>query len=198
MVRNDASGKAERMTDLMQVIAELTDECFFRARTGQESSIGRQRIKRAKEAKTLDECTHKRIYGDHPFRFELTERHVNRPLIRAGRAKAVKGQVGTFTDAHAGVANQQKSIATQVIAAEELLLQELVLLWHKWARKSLREAWKVLAADQMGKFRKLLGPGQLIEDAAQSDKPVDIGRSREWRHLRAQAGHPAEDMGLTA
>src|SRR5215472_13198284 len=84
----------------MQVIAELTDECFFRARPGQESSIGMQRIKRAKEAKTLDESTHKRIYGDHTFRFELTEwqtgsesegnqrtdRHIRRYAYRCGES----------------------------------------------------------------------------------------------------------------
>ena len=27
---------------------------------------------------------------------------------------------------------------------------------------------------------------------------IDIGRGRERRHLRAQAGHPAEDVGFTA
>jgi hypothetical protein len=51
LVRDDAGGKAERVTDLMQVIAELTNECFFRARTGQEPSIGRQRIQGTKELK---------------------------------------------------------------------------------------------------------------------------------------------------
>ena len=35
-MRDDAGGKAERMTDLMQVIAELTNECLFRTRTGQK------------------------------------------------------------------------------------------------------------------------------------------------------------------
>jgi hypothetical protein len=45
---------------------------------------------------------------------------VNRPLIRTGRAKAAEGQIGTFTDAHAGVANQQKSIATQVLRKSAL------------------------------------------------------------------------------
>jgi hypothetical protein len=38
LVRDDADGKAGRVADLMQVIAELTNECFFRARTGQEPS----------------------------------------------------------------------------------------------------------------------------------------------------------------
>jgi hypothetical protein len=88
-------------------------------------------------------------------------------------AKAIKGQIGTFADTHTGVANQQKGVVAQIIAAEELLLQEFILLWRERAWKSLWEARSVLTTDQMGKFRKLLGQGQLIEDAAQSDKPVD-------------------------
>jgi hypothetical protein len=123
---------------------------------------------------------------------------VNRPLIRAGRAKAVEGQIGTFTDAHAGVANQQKGIATQVVAAEEFLLQEFILFCREWAWKSLREARNILAANQMSEFRKLLGPSQLVEDAAQSDKQVDTGCGRECRCLRTQARHRAEDVRVTA
>ncbi len=186
------------MADLMQVITKATNERFFGARTGQEPSIGRQRIKGTKESEALDEFTHKGIHGDHPFRFEFAERHMNRPLIRAGGAKAVEGQIGALADAHAGVANQQKGIATQIIAAEELLLQKLILLCGERTWKSLREARNVLAADQMSEFRKLFGPRQFVEDGAQSDEPVDIGCSRERRHLRAQARHPAEDVGLTA
>jgi hypothetical protein len=143
-----------------------------------------------------DEFTHKGIHGDHTFRFEFAERHVNGPLIRTGRTKAIEGQIGTFTDAHAGVANQQKGIGTQVVAAEEFLLQEFILFCRERTWKSLRAARNVLAADQMGEFRKLFGPSQLVEDAAQSDKPVDPGCSRERRCLRTQARHPAEDVGV--
>jgi CTP synthase (UTP-ammonia lyase) len=91
LVRDDAGGKAERVADLMQVITELTNECLFREWTGQEPSIGRQRIKRTKETKASEEFTRERIYGDHTFRFEFAERHVNRPLIRSGSAQAVAG-----------------------------------------------------------------------------------------------------------
>src|SRR5260370_37613225 len=101
---------------------------------------------------------------------------MNRPLIRAGRAKAVGGQIGTLTDAHAGVANQQKGIATQIVAAEELLLQELILLCCERTRKSVREARNVLAADQMGEVSKLFGPSQFVAGGAQRDEQVDIGR----------------------
>ena len=111
------------MADLMQVIAKLTNErCLCVRGRAREPAIGRQRIERAKEAEALDEFTDKRVHGDHAFGFQLAERHVNRPLIRAGGAEAIEGQIGTFTDAHAGVANQQKDIAAQIIAAEQFLL----------------------------------------------------------------------------
>ncbi len=71
---------------------------------------------------------------------------MNRPLIRPGGAKAVVGQIGATTDAHAGVANQQKDIATEIVAAEEFLLQEFVLLCREGAWKSLREALDIFAA----------------------------------------------------
>jgi hypothetical protein len=50
----------------------------------------------------------------------------------------------------------------------------------------------------VGEFRKLFGPRQFVQDGAQSDKPVEIGCGREHRFLRAQARHPAEDVGFTA
>ncbi len=78
------------------------------------------------------------------------------------------------------------------------LLQEFVLLCRKRAWKSLREARKVLATDQMGEFRKLFHPCELIEDTTQSDQPVDTGCGRERWCLRPQPGHPTQDVGGTA
>jgi hypothetical protein len=96
----------------------------------------------------LDEFTDKRIYGDHAFGFELAEGHMNRPLVWAGGAKAIAGQIGTLSDTHAGVAHQQKNIATQIVAVEELLLEELILLCRERPCKPLRRTRKILAADQ--------------------------------------------------
>src|SRR3989449_5967761 len=115
----------------------------------------------------MNEFTDKGVYGDHALGFELAERHVNRPLIGPGGAKAVVGQIGALPDAHAGVANQQKDIASQIVAAEEFLLQELVLLCGEWAWKSMREARNILAADQMSEFGKLFGPRQFVQDGPQ-------------------------------
>jgi len=123
---------------------------------------------------------------------------MNGPLIRPGRAKAVVGQIGAFTNAHAGVANQQKDIATEIVATKEFLLQELVLLGWEWAWTSLWATRNILAADEMSEFGKLFAPRQFIQDGTQSDEPAHIRCGYQRRHLRAQTGHPAEDVGLTA
>ena len=53
---------------------------------------------------------------------------MNRPLIGAGGAEATARQIRALTDAYAGVTNEQKSVTAQIVAAEELLLEELILL----------------------------------------------------------------------
>jgi hypothetical protein len=106
----------------MQVIAQSTNERMFAACTRQESPIGRQRIQGAKESKALNEFTRGSIDGDHAFCFELAEWDMNRPLVRPGGAKAIAGQIDTLTDAHTGVADQQKGIAAEIVTAKELLL----------------------------------------------------------------------------
>ena len=70
----------------------------------------------------MDEFTYKRVDRDHSLRLQLAERHVNRPTIRADIVEAIIGKVGTFTDAHTGVAQQQEDVGRQIIAAEQFLL----------------------------------------------------------------------------
>ncbi len=92
------------------------------------------------------------------------------PLIRAGGAEAIVGEIGTFADAHAGVTDQQKRVPAEIVAAEELLLQKLILLRSQRTRESFGETRKVLAADQVGEFRKRLCPSQFLEDGAQMNE----------------------------
>ena len=70
----------------------------------------------------LDDRDYRRIHRDHPFRFEFTKRYVNRPLMETGRAKAIEGQIGALTNAHAGMADEQKDVPSQIVALDELLL----------------------------------------------------------------------------
>jgi hypothetical protein len=47
---------------------------------------------------------------------------MNGPSIRANIVEAVIGKVGTFPNAHSGLADQQQDIGGQIIAAEQFLL----------------------------------------------------------------------------
>ena len=123
-------GKAERVADLMQVIAELTNERFFGSgRASSRPSAGSGSRERKKRRRWTS-SRHEGIDGDHAFGFEFAEGDMNGPLIRAGGAQAVVGQIGALADAHAGVAEQQEDISAQIVAAKELLLEELILLWR--------------------------------------------------------------------
>ena len=81
------------------------------------------------EAEAMDRVgKHEGVHGDHAFRLQLAEWHVNGPLIRAGGVEAIEGKVGCFTNAHASVSEQQEDIGGEIVAAEQFLLEELILL----------------------------------------------------------------------
>ena len=59
-------------------------------------------------------------------------------------------------------------------------------------------AGNVVTAEQMGKGRELLGPGELIQHTAQVDHIVGACDRGQWRVVRPQEGQPSEDMGIAA
>ena len=48
-------------------------------------------------------------------------------MSRGSGVKTIEGEIGGFADPHAGVTKEQKHIGLQVIAAEQLLLNGLIL-----------------------------------------------------------------------
>src|ERR1035437_3982570 len=120
------------------------------------------------------------------------------PLIWSDGAETLPGQVCTLSDAHASVTDQQEGICAQVVAADELLLEEFILLCCERPWKLLRGAWNVFATNQVGEFSLLSGPCQIAQDRAQCDEQVDVRGGRQWRLLRMQARHPSEDVGIPA
>src|SRR3954451_11935010 len=50
---------------------------------------------------------------------------MNRPTIRTNIVEAIIGEIRTFTDAHAGMAEQQEDIGRQIIATHQLLANEV-------------------------------------------------------------------------
>ena len=190
--------KAERVTDLMQVIAESSEDSYFTSRPCQEPSIGRQRIERAEEAQAVNEITAEGIDGDHAFGLEFAEGDMDRPLVRACGAQAVIGEVDALADAHAGLAEQQEDISAKIVAAHELLLEELILLCGERPWQSLRRARDIFAPQQVSEFSQMAGPSQLVEDGAQSDEASDAGCRGQRRSLCAQVRHPSEDVRIAA
>src|SRR6266567_1420452 len=182
----------------MQVVAEWNEQSYLATWTCQEPSIGRQRIEEAEEAQALNEITSEGVDGDHAFGFEFSEGDMNRPLAWPRRAQTVIGQINTFADAHAGRAEQEEGISAEIVAAHELLLQELILLGGKRSWQSVRRARNILAQQQVGQFREMAGAGQFMEDSAQSEEPADAGCRGQRRILGAQVRHPSEDVRLAA
>jgi hypothetical protein len=70
-MRNDTGGQAGRVTGQMQVIAETREKRDSRSMPGQEPSVGRKRIQRAKEAQSMNEIADEGINRNHALRFEL-------------------------------------------------------------------------------------------------------------------------------
>src|SRR5215469_15967632 len=108
----------------------------------------------------MNELTDKQVHRDHSLGLQLAERNVNRPPIRADMVEAIIDKIGTFADAHSGVALQQEHIGGQIVAAEEFLLNQLILLGRQGAWQPLRSTWDVLATDQMSQIGNLRAPGK--------------------------------------
>ena len=166
LMRHNPGGEPERITDLVQVITKLMQDCFLAVPAGQQPPVGGQRIEGTKESQSMDEITDQRIDRNHAFRFQFSERDMYCPLIGTCGAEAIEGQVDALANAHTCVANQQKGVGAQIIASKELLLQYLVLLCGERPRESVGQTRNILGADQVGEFRMLLHPSQLREDAA--------------------------------
>jgi len=123
---------------------------------------------------------------------------MERPLVGAGGAEAVIGQVDTFPDTHAGIAEEQEDISAEIVAAQELLLQELILLGGERPWQSVGRARNILTQQQVRDCRQMVGPRQFIEDGAQREEPADAGCRGQGRSVRPHMGHPSEDMGIAA
>jgi hypothetical protein len=90
----------------------------------------------------MNDLTNKRVDRDHAPSLQLPERNVNGPPIRAGIMEAIIGKIGTFPDAHSGVAHQQQDVGRQIIAAEQFLLN-IRSCWGVCAWWKLPVAWNV-------------------------------------------------------
>ena len=122
LVRNDAGRDADCSDNIGKIRTQLFDKGLLVTRAGQEPAVKREWVERTEEAQTMNDLTNKRVDRDHTLSLQLPERNVNGPPIRAGIMEAIIGEIGTFPDAHSGVAHQQQDIGRQIIAAEQFLV----------------------------------------------------------------------------
>src|SRR5438445_4099471 len=59
-------------------------------------------------------------------------------------------------------------------------------------------ARNIVAAEQMGEVRELLGPGKVFQHPAQTDHVVRARYRGQWRLVRAQESQPAQDVRIAA
>ena len=74
----------------------------------------------------------------------------------------------------------------------------MILLQGEGAGQASRSAGNILATEQLSQLGKLCAPSQFLENAAEKDKPNDVGGWRQGWDLRPQFGHPAEDVWIAA
>ena len=84
------------MADLVQVIAKLTNERLLDALSGDQSSIGRQRIKRAKKSETLHEFANELIHRHDHVHFRNVR--VQKPYEKYTEVWLDEGEVNMIAD----------------------------------------------------------------------------------------------------
>ena len=74
---------------------------------------------------------------------------MKRPVIGVGSVETIEGEPDGFADAHACVAEQQKEVGTQIIAALQLLLEQLIVFRRQGARQVAGTTGNILATEQL-------------------------------------------------
>jgi hypothetical protein len=158
--------------------------------------LGRSR--RAQRTDAVDQLTDGGIDGNPAFGFEFAQWYMDGPLVGAQGAQAIDGEIDTFADAHAGVTQKQQDVTGEVIAPEQFLLDQLILLWSQRPRQVALLAGNIVTIEQMGEVRELLRPGKVFQHPAQSDHVVGARYRGEGRLVRAQESQPAQDGRIAA
>ena len=125
LVRDDAGGDSDGSDGIVQWRGVCGSTSVGRG-GGPASKRPCRGSRASEEAKALDELTNKGVDGTS-VRFSACREEREWPTDPGPMVEAIEGQIDTFTDAHAGVAQQQENIAGQIIAAEQFLLDQLIL-----------------------------------------------------------------------
>jgi hypothetical protein len=96
------------------------------------------------------------------------------------------------------VPKEEQKVAGEIVAAQQFLLDALVLGGNQWPGQTLFGARAVLGPEQTRQFGNLFGPSQLLQDAMQPLQMVAVSAQNQRWGFGAQMSEPAEDMWITA
>src|SRR5665213_266904 len=173
-MRDDACTDSGRGCDLMQCNSQIRAEPRAAARAGKEKTISGACILTAQLLKTMHDPADEGIDGDETLRPQLAKGHMNGPLILADTAQAVQRQIQTLADAHTGVPEKQQGVADPIVAPDQRLLNQLILLGAQRTRQTSVGARDVVSADKARQERYPFGPRQFFKDTAQPDDIVGV------------------------
>jgi len=123
LMRHDPGGKPERMTDLVASNREV-DAGLLPCRACGPTTARRRAKDRGSERISGDGRDGRQTNRREPYvPFSVCRGDVYCPLIGAGGAEAIEGEIDALANAHTRVTNQQKSVGAQIVASKELLLQ---------------------------------------------------------------------------
>jgi len=84
---------------------------------------------------TINQATDEGIDRDQAVGFQFAEGNMDGPKIGANGAETVESQVGRLPDTHASVAEKQECVTVAIIATQEFLLDEAIVIEGKGARQ---------------------------------------------------------------
>jgi hypothetical protein len=75
---------------------------------------------------------------------------MNGPLVRSDGTQTIGRQVDAFANPHAGMTEQQQDSTEEIIAAKQLLLDELILFRGQWTWEAVLFSGNIIRTEKAG------------------------------------------------
>ena len=91
LVRDNALGDPDSGDQVSPESAQLADERVAATGAGQEKAIGREGILGTQQTEAVHQPTNERIHREQALGFQLTEGHMDGPVMWADQAETIEG-----------------------------------------------------------------------------------------------------------
>ena len=88
---DNSGGDPGGSDDVSPYTAQLVDECVAASGAGEKKAVGWERVLRAQQTEAMNQFADEGIHRDEAFGFQLTEGHVDGPVILADKPETIEG-----------------------------------------------------------------------------------------------------------